>query len=218
MYTRNNPLRYVDPTGKDFWTKIGNFLEYGIWGEEEDVKKSEDLKRDWLREQNFYRQAPDGTWYSLNPDQMDRRAVFYWYHTYQLAIAEGRLVDLTPEQQAAANILPAITTAPPGSSTPRNNVTSKIKDNARLQKEAQAATRNQAVQRDVDNLTEQLANGNMNPGIGNKSLFNGIIEARGANGGRVYFRNVGGNIEILAKSSKANQARVIEELRKVYGK
>jgi len=58
----------------------------------------------------------------------------------------------------------------------------------------------------------------MNPGIGTRSLFNGISEARGANGGRVYFRNVGGTVEILAKSSKANQAAVISELRKLYGR
>ena len=108
---------------------------------------------------------------------------------------------------------------PPQDPNKPTTITSRIKESKLLTREAESATRNQNVQRDIDNITAQLSNGNMNPGKGNKSLFNGIIEARGQNGGRVYFRNTGNNsIEILAKSSKANQAKVINELQKLYGK
>ena len=74
-----------------------------------------------------------------------------------------------------------------------------------------------AQQRAVDNLTSQLAAGNMNPGIGTKQLFNGVFEARARNGARVYFRHSPGNIEIVGKSTKANQSQVISILRGLYG-
>jgi hypothetical protein len=64
----------------------------------------------------------------------------------------------------------------------------------------------------------QLNKGNMNPGIGTRFLFDEIFEARGTNGARVYFRNgADGVVEILAKSSKANQEPVIAEVRRLYG-
>jgi hypothetical protein len=56
----------------------------------------------------------------------------------------------------------------------------------------------------------------MNPGIGTKSVFGNVFEARARDGARVYFRNTDDGIEILAKSSKSNQARVIERLRSLY--
>ena len=82
-------------------------------------------------------------------------------------------------------------------------------------KEAEAAGLSD--QAGLDRLTAQLANGNLNPGIGTRSLFNGIYEARAASGARVYFRNVEGGVEILAKSTKANQDAVIRTLEGLYG-
>ena len=73
------------------------------------------------------------------------------------------------------------------------------------------------VQTSVDRLTAKLAQGNMNPGIGTRFLFNGILEARARDGARVYFRNVGNNVvEILAKSTKATQDQAIKVLRELY--
>jgi hypothetical protein len=70
---------------------------------------------------------------------------------------------------------------------------------------------NQAAQRDANHLIEQLSLGNTNPGIGNalrKGLKN-VSEARGRNEGRVYFREIDGKIETLAKSNKDNPNKVI---------
>jgi hypothetical protein len=71
----------------------------------------------------------------------------------------------------------------------------------------------------MDTLQEQLAAGNMNPGIGTKSLAGtGISYARGANGARLFFRNVADGIQIVAKASKANESRVINRLMQLYGR
>ena len=76
--------------------------------------------------------------------------------------------------------------------------------------------RDQKAQRDVNNLIEQLSLGNMNPGIGTRRVrnLNNVSEARGRNEGRVYFREKGA-VEILAKSNKDNQDKVISILKKL---
>jgi hypothetical protein len=83
--------------------------------------------------------------------------------------------------------------------------------------ELQVAWRERLHSAGVDALTEQLAHGNLNPGLGSKHLLSGIHEARAANGGRVYFRNTEAGLEILAKSDKSTQSQVISILRQVYG-
>jgi len=93
---------------------------------------------------------------------------------------------------------------------------SLISRDSRLVKEAEAAARSH--QRSLDALTEQLGKGNLNPGIGSKRLFGDVFEARARDGARVYFRQVSDDvIEILGKSSKANQQRVINILQELYG-
>jgi RHS repeat-associated protein len=94
-------------------------------------------------------------------------------------------------------------------------LTSIINADAKLVREAEFAGK--SAQRGLDQLTAKLAAGNMNPGIGNRFLFNGIIEARGADGARVYFRNTKDGVQILAKSVKGNQNAVIKQLEKIYG-
>ncbi|MCG6495518.1 hypothetical protein [Kitasatospora sp. A2-31] len=98
-------------------------------------------------------------------------------------------------------------------------MTSVILQDTLLTDEAQAAGKNQKVQRDLDSLFKQLAADNMNPGKGTKALTGTDISyARGQNGGRVFFRNVDGGIEIVGKSSKGNEPKVIGRLMKLYGK
>ncbi|MBL0028896.1 MAG: hypothetical protein IPO95_07470 [Rhodanobacteraceae bacterium] len=73
------------------------------------------------------------------------------------------------------------------------------------------------MQGSLDKLVGELAKGNMNPGLGTKHLFGGIFEARARDGARVYFRQLKEGIEVVAKSAKDNQAKVIDKLKDLYG-
>ena len=93
----------------------------------------------------------------------------------------------------------------------------RIKENPALVHEAERMSKDQAAQKDVNNLIEQLALGNNNPGIGNRRVkgLKNVSEARGRNEGRIYFREKDGKIEILAESNKDNQNKVIGILQKM---
>jgi hypothetical protein len=92
----------------------------------------------------------------------------------------------------------------------------RIKENPALIREAQRAGRDQDAQRSLNNLVEQLSLGNRNPGIGTENVFKDVYELRGKNRARVYYREVDGKIEILGKSVKSNQQKVINILKKMY--
>ena len=83
-------------------------------------------------------------------------------------------------------------------------------------REAERAGR--MAQRSINALENALARGNRNPGIGTKSIGQGILEARARDGARVFFRTVGNQVEILGKAVKANQQRVIDLVLKTFGK
>ncbi len=93
----------------------------------------------------------------------------------------------------------------------------RIKKNPALVQEAERMSKDQAAQKDVNHLIEQLSLGNNNPGIGNRRVkgLKNVSEARARNEGRVYFREKDGKIEILAKSNKDNQNKVIGTLQKM---
>ena len=92
-------------------------------------------------------------------------------------------------------------------------VTSVIGKNPAMTALAEEAGK--SVQRSLDSLVEQLAKGNLSPGIGTKHLFGDILYARSRDGARVFFRIKGdGYIEILGKASKQNEAQVIKLLEK----
>ncbi len=80
------------------------------------------------------------------------------------------------------------------------------------------AGKNQKVQADLDSLFQQLSRGNMNPGLGSRALAGtDVTYARGRNGGRLFFRNVDGGIQIVGESDKANESKVIARLNQLYG-
>ena len=93
----------------------------------------------------------------------------------------------------------------------------RIKKNPALVREAARMGKDQTAQKDINNLIEQLSLGNDNPGIGTRRVkgLKNVSEARGRNEGRVYFREKDGKIEILAKSNKDNQNKVIGILEKM---
>jgi len=87
----------------------------------------------------------------------------------------------------------------------------RIKENPALVREAERMGKDQSAQKDVNNLIEQLSLGNDNPGIGNRR----VKGLKNVSEGRVYFREKDGKIEILAKSNKDNQNKVIGILQKM---
>ncbi|MET9592017.1 hypothetical protein ABZY45_13790 [Streptomyces sp. NPDC006516] len=97
-------------------------------------------------------------------------------------------------------------------------MSSVISEDSVLVKAAQQAGKNQKVQADLDSLFQQLSRGNMNPGLGSKALAGtDVTYARGRNGGRLFFRNVDGGIQVVGKSDKANESKVIARLNQHYG-
>ena len=74
-----------------------------------------------------------------------------------------------------------------------------------------------SLQREIKKVTDQLKRGNMNPGIGNKLIGNGILESRTRGGARVYWRIRGSQLEILGISGKDNQQKVINEVLQHFG-
>lgn len=65
--------------------------------------------------------------------------------------------------------------------------------------------KNERIQREANHLIQQLISGNKNPRKGSKNLFKDINYLRGDNGARIFYRQSKGGIEILGKSSKANE-------------
>jgi hypothetical protein len=97
-----------------------------------------------------------------------------------------------------------------------HNICSKIDADPRLVREARRAGGSN--QSGIDSLTTQLANGNLNPGLGTKTLAGtDIWYARHRDGARVYFQMNGDNVVIVGKSNKHNQSRVISILEELYG-
>ncbi|MBX9583464.1 MAG: RHS repeat-associated core domain-containing protein, partial [Gemmataceae bacterium] len=99
----------------------------------------------------------------------------------------------------------------------RLNVVSRIHDSTKLVREAEAAGK--SAQASLDSITRQLANGNLNPGIGTKPIGGGISESRARDGARVYWRLTadGRGVEVLGKSTKDNQGKVVDEVLKEFG-
>jgi len=97
-------------------------------------------------------------------------------------------------------------------------LTHRIKEDKGLIRAAEEAGQNKKVQRDLNDLEEKLAEGHDNPGTHKKYLGNNVWEHRGRKGGRLYTREIGNNIDILAKSGKkpSNQQYVINRVKKLY--
>jgi hypothetical protein len=76
---------------------------------------------------------------------------------------------------------------------------------------------NQKAQKDVNRLIEQLSLENKNNGIKTRRIksLKDVSEARARNGGRVYFRNRNRKIEILGKSTKKTQEKVLKILQEL---
>jgi hypothetical protein len=95
-------------------------------------------------------------------------------------------------------------------------ITNVYRENTALSKMAAEAARNQSVAKSFVTMEQKLLAGNLNQGLGSKNLFGNINYLRNRDGARIFFRNVEGGFEILAKASKANEDKVIGILTKLY--
>jgi len=97
-------------------------------------------------------------------------------------------------------------------------ITSIIDADSGLIRLAEEACNNQRVQDNINHLQDELAKGNDNPGIHKKYLGNNVWEHRARGGGRLYTREIGDKVEILAKSGKGtqNQSKVIQRVKELY--
>lgn len=98
-------------------------------------------------------------------------------------------------------------------------LTSAIKKDEPLLRLTREAVRDQYVAKDINHLTQELAKGHLQAGIGLRHIDETDVKyLRSRRGGRLYFREVGPeHYEIVAKSAKGpNQDRVMERLRGIY--
>lgn len=111
-----------------------------------------------------------------------------------------------PSQSSSNNQKPEITHGEhiPGEVRPKK-ISSIIDADSGLIRLAEQACNNQKVQDSINHLQEELAKGNNNPGIHKKYLRNNIWEHRALKGGRLYTREIGDKVVILAKSGKGTQ-------------
>lgn len=94
-------------------------------------------------------------------------------------------------------------------------LTNRISESSLLIREARKALT--SLQGEIKKITDQLKKGNMNPGIGNKSIGSGITESRTRGGARVYWRIRESHLEILGISGKDNQQKVINAALQRFG-
>jgi RHS repeat-associated protein len=152
VYVNNNPLGRIDPDGRGFWSKLGNWLKWSIWGEEEDVKRAEETKRQImldLEKRNggeLIVQSPvSGDWVLLHPATMNRANVFLW--SAAISSSPGSR-DLTP-QEAASVIDSAMSARPALKDDPYHpdNVTERQNTDLKALRE-----RMQSVEREAERL------------------------------------------------------------------
>lgn len=80
----DNPLVRVDPDGKGFFSKLKNWVLYDIWGEEADVQREEDKRRQILLDKQkenggvLIIENLGGDLVQVDPANMPRLHVFFW--------------------------------------------------------------------------------------------------------------------------------------------
>lgn len=127
-------------------------------------------------------------------------------------VVHAAFADL-PVRQGGFRAVPAFAAAKPKCANP---VTSVVGKDSYLKRAAEAATKDQTVQREMNHLRDELMKGNINAGKGAKSLNHAISYMRGENGARLFFRVTKDGYEIVGKASKANEQKVINYLLKKY--
>ncbi len=127
------------------------------------------------------------------------------------------LADAVQGATAKSSAKASPAAAPAAGNPPKVCVTSALGKESRLAELAAKSTKNEKVQREMNSLIKKLMDGNDNPGRGTKGLPGGIRYLRGDAGARLFFRKVGDGWEIVGKSDKDQEDKVIAELMDLYG-
>tara|TARA_Y100000310_G_C20683871_1_gene817722 strand:- start:1701 stop:2186 length:486 start_codon:yes stop_codon:yes gene_type:complete len=95
---------------------------------------------------------------------------------------------------------------------------SAIHNDEGLVRLAKESTRNEAVKKEMNHLQEELGKGNFQAGIGKPGHVDGtsIFYLRGYNGARLFYRQIREGYEIVGKSDKRTEERVIHKLQEIY--
>ena len=167
--------------------------------------------------------------------QSDKKGFRKWWLSFRMAaVIAAILAGLIPNPVEASENLPSTSNlssierlvgTPRGGFKPDPNqsqstkqIVSRISEDPGLVRAAEEACNNQRVQENINHLQDELAKGNDNPGIHKTYLGNNVWEHRARRGGRLYTREIGNKVEILAKSGKnpSNQKFVIKRVRELY--
>jgi hypothetical protein len=106
----------------------------------------------------------------------------------------------------------------------RLKITSHVDKDPAIVRYAIEATRNQAIQREMNHLQVELSKGNLEAGLGGPGHVKGtnIFYLRGSEGARLFYRKTEYGYDVVGKASgtgkKNNEQRVINKLQEVYGR
>jgi RHS repeat-associated protein len=208
QYCYNNPLRYVDPNGHGITDRLKaaarNLKDTAIGVAKEAFNaiaaagEALEAASQPLGAQRYALNIATGSNMELKPSNATQSVAMKSTFVAALLIGGGS----RGASKGASQLSKAVELV---------SAIGKDKTLVKLAEEAGASA-----QKGIDALTSQLAKGNLNPGIGTKNLFGNISYARKRDGARVFFRQVEGKIEILAKATKKNEQAVIEKLKKLY--
>ena len=99
-------------------------------------------------------------------------------------------------------------------------ISSSIKQNPSLLRLTEDAVKDEAVQREMNHLIQELSKGNFEAGLGHPGHIEGtkVHYLRGRNGARLYYqKRAEKSYQIVAKSAKGrNQEQVINKLKEIY--
>ncbi|ATN04841.1 hypothetical protein CRN76_05220 [Chryseobacterium indologenes] len=238
-YADNNPIFYNDPTGMIAQQPeaIATIYKHKITGEEVNINDGVN-ETVLVNGYDFAKAKTYAKYYDSNKASLDGNSNyevnqgyidFYYSTRYGSGFSLASLFDSGPDKRKMPTSdedtmilleMPDIGRGPLKSTlkaAEKATIKSLVKKDAKLLKLARETFKgNDLLRKETNVLIEQLSAGNMNPGIGTKSIGKSIFEARSRGGARVYFRNSSNGIEIVGYSHKGNQQQVINQILEKY--
>lgn len=214
VYVDNNPMRYIDPTGM----KKGD-PDDPIQISEVIIHPSEPQKGDQVLPAEsplwnlLYALIGSREYTPTYKSTETSNGFDLKYGTY-LVGTDGKIKGKKSNLVTGEPMIPTVGTI---NGAKAIKIIFSTKKDLKMLKFAQETFKGNAnLSKEASNLLNQVAKGNLTPGLGSKSIGNGINELRSIGGARVYFRNTSTGIEVLGYSNKMNQQTVINYLKSIY--